>query len=104
MFGQKVNNARHVKLKGKKYKHKEAGWMHYSMPLPLNDNKEISTYTFIITLITNRLLLLQEDFLIKNHIQIFTSDTNFFPILGPVGSSLMYLTKRSLQSLQSILL
>jgi hypothetical protein len=45
MFGQKVNNARHVKLKGKKYKHKEAGWMHYSMPLPLNDNKEIIDIT-----------------------------------------------------------
>ncbi len=45
IFGQKVNNARHVKLKGKKYKHKEAGWMHYSMPLPLNDDKEIIDIT-----------------------------------------------------------
>lgn len=45
MFGQKVNNARHVKLKGKKYKKKEAGWMHYSMPLPLNDDNEIIDIT-----------------------------------------------------------
>lgn len=44
MFGQKVNNARYVKLKGKKYK-KKAGTFHYSMPLPLNDDKEIIDIT-----------------------------------------------------------